>query len=126
MKRPTHCERVLTLLSDGQPHTHHELYDLRVIAHSRVSDLRKRGHRIACWDDTEGGEIVYIYQLIPSEREPQAGHPAAGEAVSQADPHLEPASRSETDIAALLARHGFAEQPPQLTLIEGGKVRDSA
>lgn len=45
----THNERVLKLLSDGQPHSHHELYDLRVVAHSRVAALRKMGHTIECW-----------------------------------------------------------------------------
>lgn len=45
----THNQRVLDLLSDGEPHSHLELYDLRVIAHSRVAALRKRGHTIECW-----------------------------------------------------------------------------
>ena len=55
----THNERVLGLLSDGKPHTHHEGYALGVILHSRVADLRKRGHVIRAWreDDT------YFYQL---------------------------------------------------------------
>lgn len=45
----THNQRVLELLSDGEPHSHLELYDLRVIAHSRVAALRKQGHMIECW-----------------------------------------------------------------------------
>lgn len=45
----THNQRVLELLSDGEPHSHLELYDLRVIAHSRVAALRKQGHTIDCW-----------------------------------------------------------------------------
>lgn len=56
----THNEKVLALLSDGQPHSHHELYALHVIAHSRVSDLRKQGHRIAQWRH----EDLYLYQLV--------------------------------------------------------------
>jgi len=56
----THNERVLDLLSDGEPHSHLELYDLRVIAHSRVADLRKRGHTIECW--AEDG--LHWYQLL--------------------------------------------------------------
>lgn len=55
----THNERVLQLLSDGKPHSHHELYALHVIAHSRVSELRKRGHRIDQWRDGD----QYLYQL---------------------------------------------------------------
>jgi len=55
----THNERVLALLSDGKPHTHHEIYGLFVIGHSRIADLRKRGHVIAMWRDGDD----YIYQL---------------------------------------------------------------
>lgn len=58
----THNDRVLALLSDGEPHSHHELYALHVIGHSRVSDLRKRGHVIAQWRD--GDE--YMYRLLSS------------------------------------------------------------
>lgn len=59
----THNERVLALLSDGEPHSHRELYGLYVIAHSRISDLRKRGHSISMW--REGDD--YMYQLCPEE-----------------------------------------------------------
>lgn len=45
----THNAKVLALLSDGQPHSHHELYDLRVVAHSRVAALRAQGHTIEHW-----------------------------------------------------------------------------
>ena len=58
----THNQKVLQLLSDGQPHSHHELYGLFVIAHSRVSDLRKQGHNIRMWRD----EGTYWYQLLPA------------------------------------------------------------
>ena len=69
----THNARVLALLSDGKPHTHHELYALGVVAHSRVSDLRKRlrlqGRDIAHWRARDGGETVSVYQLVSlSER----------------------------------------------------------
>lgn len=60
----THNQRVLQLLSDGQPHTHHELYALQVVAHSRISDLRKQGKNIVQWAATENGERVYVYQLV--------------------------------------------------------------
>lgn len=56
----THNQRVLRLLSDGRPHLHHELYALGVIAHSRVSDLRRQGHNILMW--REGDD--YHYQLV--------------------------------------------------------------
>jgi hypothetical protein len=64
----THCARVLELLSDGKPHSHHELYALNVIAHSRVAELRKRGHNIACWTETVRGDKVAVYQLLPALR----------------------------------------------------------
>lgn len=54
-------ERVLALLSDGRSHSHRELYDLRVVAHSRVADLRRRGFDITCV--RVDGE--YVYTLNP-------------------------------------------------------------
>lgn len=60
----THCERVLELLSDGREHSHHELYALNVVAHSRVAELRKRGHVITCKNVTDlTGQRVSVYQL---------------------------------------------------------------
>lgn len=61
----THCERVLQLLSDHKPHTHHELYALRVIGHSRIADLRRQGHVIAVWREGEN----YLYRLLSDGRE---------------------------------------------------------
>lgn len=58
----THNEKVLRLLSDGKPHAHHELYALNVIGHSRVSELRRRGHVIDQWRDGD----LYMYQLWSS------------------------------------------------------------
>lgn len=69
----THDAKVLALLSDGKPHTHHELYALHVIAHSRVSSLRAKGHLIEAWRDGDD----YLYQLVsatPRGGEPQADH----------------------------------------------------
>jgi len=79
---PTHTERVFRLLSDGRPHTHRELYDLHVIAHSRVADLRRRGHEIETW--REGTD--YLYRLVSTATEDAgditlfAGDHAAGQA----------------------------------------------
>lgn len=61
MKRPTHCQRVYDLLSDGQWHTHHEGYALGVILHSRVADLRKKGHTI---EHRRNGDVSE-YRLLP-------------------------------------------------------------
>lgn len=53
----THKQRILELLRDGRPHTHHELYALGCVAHSRISDLRNDGYTIECWRD--GDDSVY-------------------------------------------------------------------
>lgn len=70
----THNERVLALLSDGRPHSHHELYGLHVIAHSRVADLRKRGYVIEQWRDGDD----YLYQLTASPKPPVSPPPEDG------------------------------------------------
>lgn len=79
----TGCERVLALLSDGEPHSHHSLYGLRVIAHSRVADLRKRGHVIDCW--VEEGTHYYQLRLL-DQRDEDCG---AGDPPPQAVPLIE-------------------------------------
>jgi hypothetical protein len=60
----THCARLLEVLSDRQPHDHHELYSLGMIVHSRIADLRKRGYEIAQWSVRENGHTLYLYQLV--------------------------------------------------------------
>lgn len=64
-RKLTHDEKVLRLLSDGRAHTHHELYALHVVAHSRVASLRAKGHQIDAWRDGDD----YMYRLVgtPSE-----------------------------------------------------------
>jgi hypothetical protein len=65
----THCERVLDLLSDGREHSHHELYALNVVAHSRVAELRGRDYEISQRRVVgAGGEPDYLYQLVSSPR----------------------------------------------------------
>ena len=85
MRPPTHKQRVLALLSDGQPHTHHELYALHVVAHSRISDLRNDGHLIAQW--REGDD--YIYQLVGCVDTPVGtdGATPAGVSTEPTNPH---------------------------------------
>lgn len=61
----THDEKVLALLSDGQPHTHHEIYALHVVGHSRVASLRAKGYRIAQW--REGDDYLYLLTATPDE-----------------------------------------------------------
>ncbi len=65
----SHCQKILDALQDGQWHTTHALY-MQVgpmILHSRVSDLRHKGHNV------EGRHVPgktgaegYEYRLAPS------------------------------------------------------------
>jgi hypothetical protein len=72
----THNERVLDLLSDGLPHSHHEGYRLNVMLHSRVADLRKQGHDIACW--REGDSYFYRLSLHEPVERPESESSSAG------------------------------------------------
>ena len=75
----THNEKVLALLSDGEPHTHHEIYGLFVIGHSRIADLRKRGHVIESWRDGDD----YMYRLCS---EGPSVPPASPQTGSESEP----------------------------------------
>lgn len=75
----THNEKVLALLSDGQPYSHREMYGLFVMAHSRVADLRKRGHDIRCWREGD----LYFYRLLGEAESKDAGHETAREPLSR-------------------------------------------
>lgn len=68
MSSNTGCERVLRVLSDGEWHTARELYaSTYCVVHSRMSDLRKRGHliehRVTHGRDASGHE----YRLLSSD-----------------------------------------------------------
>lgn len=66
----SHCQKILDALRDGQWHTSADLYDAvggYMVLHSRVSDLRKKGHNV------EGRHVPghtgahgYEYRLAPS------------------------------------------------------------
>lgn len=59
------ADRVLAILSDGEPHMHHEFYGWCVL-HSRVSDLRRRGHVIHAWRESHPNGTRYWYRLLAS------------------------------------------------------------
>ena len=84
----THNQRVLALLSDGEPHSHHELYDLRVVAHSRVAALRSQGHTIECWRE----DGLHWYRLLDQGGEDNGAAvtplPAASPLIEQPDGQL--------------------------------------
>ena len=77
MSKTTHCQRVLAVLGDGLPHSTSELYRRAgpMILHSRVAELRKRGHTIVC-EHVSGkhGAAAYRYTWLdappqkPAER----------------------------------------------------------
>jgi hypothetical protein len=90
----THCAKVLALLSDGIWHSHHELYELHVMGHSRVADLRRKGYVIEC--KKQFG--AYAYRLLSAPNDRPAGE-------TTPPPHTPQAARStgrryETDGAA--------------------------
>ncbi|MFN0092886.1 MAG: hypothetical protein ACKVWR_21840 [Acidimicrobiales bacterium] len=58
-KRVTHADRLLAVLSDGEWHSHRDLYRLGLIVHSRASDLRARGYRVEMRRDGDD----YLYRL---------------------------------------------------------------
>lgn len=85
----SHCERLLEVLSDGQEHPHTELYRLGMMVHSRVSDLRKRGHNITQHVRRVDGRNVSFYRLLgslPARSQPDDWGRTAGRAGSDRAP----------------------------------------
>jgi hypothetical protein len=68
--RPSQNERILEILRDGRWHTNHEFYSFSVL-HSRVSELRSRGHEIEM-RRSGGQEATYEYRLVAPLRDPSA------------------------------------------------------
>jgi hypothetical protein len=59
----THCDQLLQVLSDGRPHDHRQLYALGMVVHSRVNDLRSKGHTILCWREGDTSFYQYVSEL---------------------------------------------------------------
>lgn len=70
----THKQKVLGLLRDGRWHTHHELYRLGCVAHSRISDLRKDGWQIE--QERQGDD--YCYRLLGRLEQPDGVNVPSG------------------------------------------------
>lgn len=105
----TGCERVLARLQQG-PASHLELYALGVVAHSRISDLRKRGHRI----EKTRKDDLWVYRLLDGgDRRPGTDDPAPSSSTHQAAcPTLDNATcRVE---ACCSPRAGESTAPPVL------------
>lgn len=66
----SHCQRILAVLSDGKPHTTSDLYRQcgGMILHSRIAELRRRGHRIECEHVGGRGPHAYAYTLTEAAR----------------------------------------------------------
>jgi hypothetical protein len=103
----TDCERLLEALSDGRPKSHRELYALGMIVHSRVSDLRKKGHDIRAWrqrewDASRGRENWTHYYRLITAATLEAGEPCevvggsrrGGVSVASPAPSVEPVQLS--------------------------------
>lgn len=58
----TDCDRLLAALRTG-PQRADALYRLGLMAHSRASDLRRRGHRITVERIPGEGTKAYLYTL---------------------------------------------------------------
>jgi hypothetical protein len=103
----THCDRVLALLSDGEPHDHHSLYALNVIAHSRVSELRKRGHTIEMWREDD----LYFYRLLSEGQATPSASPFAEHAVPQVALGPLPPAACSTPVQPRLGGSGVKADP---------------
>jgi hypothetical protein len=114
--------RILEILGDGQPHSHHEFYGFCVL-HSRISELRRRyGYDIRCWRDGDD----YLYQLggvresdlVPATGGADRDRPTRGQPSTAVPPASTTPETAEADVA------GLGHSPPsigpgqQLTLEE--------
>jgi hypothetical protein len=110
----THNERVLELLSDGEPHSHHEGYRLNVMLHSRVADLRKQGHEIACWREGDS----YFYRLHTAAGRPDASFPGGCVEVAGLDGKLAPRPSDSPQAGAGSPEELVPALPVQLSIEE--------
>lgn len=72
-RKRSHCELLLELLSDGAWHNHHELYELRIVGHSRVAELRdpaRYGYSIEHTRRGSGAEQEHLYRLVGVPADP--------------------------------------------------------
>lgn len=78
----TDCYRLFMALRDGEVHDHHELYRLRMIVHSRKSDLvHKHDCEIDCW--SRGGTSYYQLKGVVRQPDATGGSPGERRAIGQ-------------------------------------------
>lgn len=63
-RKPKQTDVALRFLSDGQPHSHREVYSQLYMNPNVMSRLRQEGHNVRCWRDGD----TYWYQLVPDWR----------------------------------------------------------
>lgn len=104
MKRPSQNQRILEVLSDRRWHTHHELYAIGCVAHSRLAELRSRGHEIEQRRQVVSGAQVWEYRLVAPLRDPSArpSFPLRPE-------RLQPAAQPEAETARLASVAGTGD-----------------
>lgn len=100
----THKQKVLRLLSDHKPHSHHELYDLHVIGHSRISDLRRDGHKIDQW--REDGHYWYRLVALGEAPETPAGASPSASSIPASPLKGNPADRGGDALQLFTAPRG--------------------
>jgi hypothetical protein len=105
VKRRSQNARILDLLSDGRFHSHHELYAIGCVAHSRIAELRARGHEIEQRRKAAPDGPYWEYRLISSPARLEHSQPAAQ-------------PQAETARLACVAGSGDALAVSQLRLFE--------
>ena len=114
------CDRLLEALSDRRPHHHLELYGLRMIVHSRISDLRKRGHHIRSWSESHPNGRRHYYQLVGPLAQPESSQPARHACLSSAE--QESSATSEAGSGYASESDPWAAADDGSGLLEGGAV----
>jgi hypothetical protein len=124
----TGCEKVLARLRQGTA-SHMELYGLGVIAHSRIAELRSKGHRIECVRKADG---LYHYSLLeggaPNERASGPEQPAPAVETSVASPVPQAGRRPEpaSPPSSGDAHHADAASSPEYAASVVSSPRDAA
>jgi hypothetical protein len=114
LKEGTDNHRLFLALRSGQPQSHHTLYGLHMIVHSRASDLRlKHGCLIDTWRD---GKTTW-YQLR-AVRESEAAASGADGASPLGPPNCPPGDPEPAASSTPPSPRVQPVQPKQLSVFE--------
>lgn len=106
------CDRILEILSDGEWHEKSEFYGFCVL-HSRISELRKRGHVFEI-EKRHGGRTVW-YRLIALRETSVGAADVSRSAETPLSPSAPPQKAPGTEGLTAVADPGAA--PLQLELV---------